>query len=268
MELGVVKVANELDPQRAKHGVQHEAGRRAGATARPDCTAVRAASGRQRYEARLRSIPALSVPSSSARITASSTRRPATRDSRLDSQVPGGPATCSTLFSATGGIRRRRLTIGTISRRFRKIRTRQPARNPERPPHSADHRVTHASRLRRRPGAPEYLAGRRHLERLHDNGLDVLIGDRAWRADPRFVIQPVEPAFDELPRHFATVVFVVRRRRATAVSEVSIHANTIRARNARCRLTRARFVSRTSAARDSSVTTTSAGGRPILGHAL
>ena len=28
-------------------------------------------------------------------------------------------------------------------------------------------------------------------------------------------------------RHFATVVFVVRRRRATAVSESSIHANTI-----------------------------------------
>ena len=40
-------------------------------------------------------------------------------------------------------------------------------------------------------------------------------------------------------RHFATVVFVVRRRRATAVSEASIHANTIRARNATARFTRA-----------------------------
>ena len=27
------------------------------------------------------------------------------------------------------------------------------------------------------------LAGRRGLERLHDSGFDLLIGDRAWRAD-------------------------------------------------------------------------------------
>ena len=69
-------------------------------------------------------------------------------------------------------------------------------------------------------------------------------------------------------RHFATVVFVVRRRRATAVSEASIHANTIRARNATARFTRARFVNRTRAARSSSVTTTSARGRPIFGMPL
>jgi hypothetical protein len=66
------------------------------------------------------------------------------------------------------------------------------------------------------------------------------------------------------PRHFATVVFVVRRRRATAVSEASIHANTIRARNATARFTRARFVNRTSAVRSASVTTTLALGRPIF----
>ena len=41
------------------------------------------------------------------------------------------------------------------------------------------------------------LAGRRRLERLHDDGLDLLIGDRAWRADARFVIQPVEPTLDK-----------------------------------------------------------------------
>ena len=69
-------------------------------------------------------------------------------------------------------------------------------------------------------------------------------------------------------RHFATVVFVVRRRRATAVSEVSTHASTIRARNATARFTRARFVNRTSAARSSSVTTTSDLGRPMFGMPL
>jgi hypothetical protein len=70
------------------------------------------------------------------------------------------------------------------------------------------------------------------------------------------------------PRHFATVVFVVRKRRATAVSDESRHANTIRARNAKWRLMRARFVSRMSAARSSSVTATSARGRPIFGMPL
>ena len=63
-------------------------------------------------------------------------------------------------------------------------------------------------------------------------------------------------------RHFATVVFVVRRRRATALSGASAHASTTRARNATARLTRARFVKRINSARSLSVTTTSALGRP------
>ena len=42
------------------------------------------------------------------------------------------------------------------------------------------------------------LAGRRGLERLHDDGLDLRIGDRARGADARFVIQPLEPPLDEL----------------------------------------------------------------------
>jgi hypothetical protein len=42
------------------------------------------------------------------------------------------------------------------------------------------------------------LAGRRRLERLHNDGLDLLVGDGARRADARFVIQPLEPALDEL----------------------------------------------------------------------
>lgn len=67
----------------------------------------------------------------------------------------------------------------------------------ERPPDAADHRVTDARRLGHRPGAPVRLAGRRRLERLHDDGLDLLIGDRAGRADARLVIQPLEPTRDE-----------------------------------------------------------------------
>jgi hypothetical protein len=63
-------------------------------------------------------------------------------------------------------------------------------------------------------------------------------------------------------RHFATVVFVVRRRRATTVSEASTQANTMRARNAIARLTRARLVRRISSACSLSVITTSARGRP------
>src|ERR1700704_715999 len=43
-------------------------------------------------------------------------------------------------------------------------------------------------------------------------------------------------------RHFATVVFVVRKRWATAVSEALAQANTIRARNAIARFTRTRLV--------------------------
>jgi hypothetical protein len=61
--------------------------------------------------------------------------------------------------------------------------------------------------------------------------------------------------------------WVVRRRRATAVSESSILANTTRARNTAARFTRTRF-NRTRAARSSSVTTTSARGRPIFGMSL
>src|SRR6478609_7066859 len=41
-------------------------------------------------------------------------------------------------------------------------------------------------------------------------------------------------------RHLATVVLVVRRRRATAVSEALAHARTMRARKATARLTRLR----------------------------
>ena len=68
-------------------------------------------------------------------------------------------------------------------------------------------------------------------------------------------------------RHFATVVFVVRRRRATVVSESLAQANTMRARNAMARFTRTRFVRRTKSTRSLSVSTISALGRPIFAHA-
>ena len=69
-------------------------------------------------------------------------------------------------------------------------------------------------------------------------------------------------------RHFATVVFVVRRRRATALSVVSsATASTSRARKATARLTCARFVKRFNSARSLSVITTSLLGRPIFAMA-
>ena len=113
---------------------------------------------------------------------------------------------------------------------------------PERPPDAADHRVTDARRLGHGPGAPVRLAGRRRLERLHDDGLDLLIGDRAWRADARFVIQPLEPARDELAaplrhrrlrrpqaaRHGRVRVVDTRQHDAGAKRDRAIHAGALR----------------------------------------
>ena len=113
---------------------------------------------------------------------------------------------------------------------------------PERPPDAADHRVTHARRLRHRPRAPVGLAGRGRLERLHDDGLDVLIGDRAWGADARLVVQPLEPALDELAaplrhrrfrgpqaaRHRRVRVVDTRQHDAGAKRHRAIHAGALR----------------------------------------
>jgi hypothetical protein len=64
-------------------------------------------------------------------------------------------------------------------------------------------------------------------------------------------------------RHLATVVLVVRRWRATALSVVlSATASTSRARKATARLTCARLVKRVSSVRSLSVITTSVLGRP------
>jgi hypothetical protein len=68
----------------------------------------------------------------------------------------------------------------------------------ERPPDAADHRVTDAGRLGHRSRAPMGLARRRGLKRLHDYRLHRLVGDRARRADARFVIQPRQAMRDEL----------------------------------------------------------------------
>src|SRR5678815_5957723 len=69
---------------------------------------------------------------------------------------------------------------------------------PKRPPDAADQRVTDARRLGHGPGAPVRLAARRRLEGLDDDGLNLLIRDRARRAHPRFVVQPLESALDKL----------------------------------------------------------------------
>jgi hypothetical protein len=69
-------------------------------------------------------------------------------------------------------------------------------------------------------------------------------------------------------RHFATVVFVVRSRCATALSDAAVQANTIRARKAIARFTRLRLVRRCKMTRSSSVSTTSARGRPIFAMSL
>jgi hypothetical protein len=65
-----------------------------------------------------------------------------------------------------------------------------------------------------------------------EDRFDLLVGDRARRADARLVVQPSSRRSTNCPRRFETVVYVVRRRCATAASEAAIHTNTIRAQNA------------------------------------
>ena len=112
----------------------------------------------------------------------------------------------------------------------------------EGPPDAADQRVTDARCLGHRPGAPVRLAGRRGLERLHDDGFNLLIGDRAGRADSWFVIQALEPALDEpaaplrhrrlrraqAPRHRRVRVVDTRQHDPCAKRDRAIHANALR----------------------------------------
>ena len=90
------------------------------------------------------------------------------------------------------------------------------------------------------------------------------LGDRLGAAAGRSctAVRGLHPAASPLAlnrsRHFATLVLVVRRRRASALSGAAAHARTTRARNAMARLTRTRFVRRTSSASSLSVITTSA----------
>ena len=121
---------------------------------------------------------------------------------------------------------------------------------PERPPDAADHRVTDACGLGHGPGAPVRLAGRRRLKRLHDDGLDLLIGDCAWRADSRFVIQALEPARDELAaplrhrglrrpqaaRHGRIRVVETRQNNPCAKRHRAIHAGALRQLHEGCAL--------------------------------
>ena len=141
-------------------------------------------------------------------------------------------------------------------------RLRDVGLQAERAPDAADHGVAHAGRLGHGAGAPVRLAFRRRLQGFDndrlDRGVDTIRGapTRGSSYNPSS-----RPAMNRR-RHFATVVFVVRSRRTTALSGASAHASTSLARNATARLARARFVKRINSARSLSVSTTSALGRP------
>ena len=76
-------------------------------------------------------------------------------------------------------------------------RARDVRLETKRAPDAADHRMTHARLGGHRPRAPMGLALRRGLERLHDHRLDFLIRDAPGSAHAGFVIQTLEPAFNE-----------------------------------------------------------------------
>ena len=69
----------------------------------------------------------------------------------------------------------------------------------ERAPDLSDHRVTHPRLLGHGPRAPVGLALGLGLESPDDDGLDLLVGDRAGRANAGLVIQAIETHFDKPP---------------------------------------------------------------------
>jgi len=81
-------------------------------------------------------------------------------------------------------------------------RARNVRLEPEGPPDAADHRVADPRLLRHLPRAPVRLSLRCRLQRLNDDGLDLLVRDRPRASDPRLIVQSVEAAFDETPAPF------------------------------------------------------------------
>jgi len=67
----------------------------------------------------------------------------------------------------------------------------------ERPPHPADRRVAHADVRGHTPRAPVGFPLRFLLEGLHQDRLDRVVADRPRRSDSGFVVETVEPLFDE-----------------------------------------------------------------------
>ena len=112
-------------------------------------------------------------------------------------------------------------------------------------PDAPDHRMTHARRLGHGARAPVRLALRRRLQGFDNHRLDRVVGHRRGAPTRGSSYNPASRRALNRTRHLATVVFVVRRRRATALSVVSsATASTTRARKATARLTCARFVKR------------------------
>ena len=96
---------------------------------------------------------------------------------------------------------------------------------PKRVPNAPDGHVTQANRFRHVGRAPVRGAWRRRFQRPNDYRFDLLIGDGAFRARPRFAIQPVEALSHKRPRYLQTVAGVTGSRRATTVLSVPRHTS-------------------------------------------
>ena len=70
-------------------------------------------------------------------------------------------------------------------------------------PDPADHRVTDAGLRGHRARAPVRLPLGRRLQRLDDKRFDFFVGDLAWTAHARLVVQTFQPPLDEAVTPFA-----------------------------------------------------------------
>ena len=116
---------------------------------------------------------------------------------------------------------------------------------PEGLPDAMDGRGREADRLGHRAQAPMGRVRGRRLQRALDHFGNLVVADRARRARPRLVLQPVEPGFGKALRHLPTVCWPTPSAAAIALLILpSAASNTIRARHAKpcavpCRRTNA-----------------------------
>lgn len=78
-------------------------------------------------------------------------------------------------------------------------RVGRPRYEPEGPPYTGNRRLAHTCRSRHVPRRPVGGACRLLDQRLHDQGLDVVVPELAGHTRPRFVVQPVETLDGESP---------------------------------------------------------------------